>query len=350
MALLKISDFDPNYRQAFDGNDIKGMGVFSQGTNEKIGTVSDVLVDEKGNFRYLVVDLGFWIFGKKVLLPVGRSQIDHNSDRVYAVGLTRQQAEDLPEFKDNITADYEYEEQVRGVYRTPVTGSAAGVSPAIDATAPFNAPIGTGAAPLDTAISASTPAPLNTATPLNTPTPLDAPVAGAAITGDTLNQPHPDTYNRDTYTYQQDAPLYELNDRDHQTLKLYEERLIANKNRVKTGEVAIGKRVETETARVSVPLEKERVVVERTTPADAGTAVAPGTADFREGEVARVEVYEETADIRKEAFVREEVNVTKVVDHETADARETIRREELDVKTEGTPVVDRPDTPPNRLV
>jgi len=37
-------------------------------------------------------------------------------------------------------------------------------------------------------------------------------------------------------------------------------------------EVAIGV-VETETARVSVPLEKERVVIERVTPADAGRAV-----------------------------------------------------------------------------
>jgi uncharacterized protein (TIGR02271 family) len=350
MALLKISDFDPNYRQAFDGNDIKGMGVFSQGTDEKIGTVSDVLVDENGNFRYLIVDLGFWIFGKKVLLPVGRSQIAHNADRVYAVGLTRQQAEELPEFKEDMAADYDYEERVRGVYRTPGSGSAAGVSPVADATASLNAPVGTGAAPIDTSIAASTPAPLNTAAPLDTPTPLDTPVAGAAVTGDVVNQPSTAAYNRDTYTYHQDAPLYELNDRDHQTLKLYEERLIANKNRVKTGEVAVSKRVETETARVSVPLEKERVVVERTTPTDAGTAVAPGTVDFREGEVARVEVYEETADIRKEAFVREEVNVTKVVDRDTARAEETLRREELDIKTEGTPVVDRSDTPLDRQV
>ena len=47
-------------------------------------------------------------------------------------------------------------------------------------------------------------------------------------------------------------------------LKLYQERLVADKHREKTGEVTVGKRVETETARVSVPIEKERVVVERT--------------------------------------------------------------------------------------
>jgi uncharacterized protein (TIGR02271 family) len=135
--------------------------------------------------------------------------------------------------------------------------------------------------------------------------------------------------------------LYGLNDQNHQTLRLYQERLIANKTRVKTGEVTVGKHIETETARVSVPVEKERVVIERVTPTDAGTAVAPGEADFREGEVARVEIYEETPDIHKEAFVREEVRVKKVVDHETVDAEETIRREELDVNTDGQPTIDR---------
>jgi uncharacterized protein (TIGR02271 family) len=154
-------------------------------------------------------------------------------------------------------------------------------------------------------------------------------------------------YNRDTYTYHQEPSLYGMNDTDHQTLKLYEERLIANKRRMKTGEVAIGKHVETETARVSVPIEKERVVIERVTPADAGRAVSPGAVDFREGEVAHVEIYEETPEIHKEAVVREEIRVKKVVEQETVQAQETLRREELDVKTDGTPIVDRPAGRPN---
>ena len=95
--------------------------------------------------------------------------------------------------------------------------------------------------------------------------------------------------------------MYGLNEQNHQTLRLYEERLIANKQRRKTGEVAIGKHVETETARVAVTIERERVVIERVTPADAGQAVSPGEADFREGEVVRVELHEETPEIRKEA-------------------------------------------------
>jgi len=307
MALYKVEDFDPNYRDTFQGDEIKGLGVYAEGTDEKIGSVSDVLVDDQGHFRYLVVDLGFWIFGKKVLLPIGRARIDYKIDRVYAIGMTRQQAEDLPEFNERSGVDYDYEEQVRGVYRRP----------------------GDLNRPLD-ATSA-----VDTSTPLDASVPLDRNDQPAA----TPNYP---TYNRDTYNYDQEPSLFGINQGDNQTLKLYEERLIANKKRQKTGEVAIGKRVETETAKVAIPLEKERVVIERVTPKDAGAAVSPEEANFHEGELARVEIYEETPDIRKEAFVREEVRVTKVVDKETSQAQASLRREELDVDTTGgLPIEER---------
>ncbi|MCC5664550.1 DUF2382 domain-containing protein [Nostoc sp. CHAB 5784] len=297
MVLYKLQDFEPNYRDTFEGRDINGLGVYTQGTDEKIGTVSDVLVDEEGHFRYLVVDLGFWIFGKKVLLPLGRARIDYNVDRVYTIGLTREQAEDLPEFSERQTLDYDYEERVRGVYRQPTD-----YVPPVDPLLPLEA-----TPPVDT----------------------------------TYQQPVTPTYNRDSYNYEQEPSLYGLNEQDHQTLRLYEERLIANKRRQKTGEVTIGKHVETDTARVAVPIEKERVVIERVTPADAGTAVSGREADFREGEVARVEIYEETPEIRKEAFLREEVRVRKVVDQETVETQETVRREELDVNSGNLPIEER---------
>ncbi|MEH1784380.1 MAG: DUF2382 domain-containing protein [Nostoc sp.] len=303
MVLYKLEDFEPNYQDNFDGHDIKGLGVYTQGTDEKIGTVNDVLVDEEGHFRYLVVDLGFWIFGKKVLLPLGRARIDYNVDRVYTVGLTREQAQDLPEFNERQTLDYDYEERVRGVYRQPTDYSPVGASAALD---PLAAP-----AALD---------------------PLAPPVAPLATTP---------TYARDSYTYENEPSLYGLNEQDHQTLRLYEERLIASKRRQKTGEVTIGKHVETDTARVAVPVERERVVIERVTPADAGTAVSGREADFREGEVARIEIHEETADVRKEAFLREEVRVRKVVEQDTVETQETVRREELDVNSGNLPVEER---------
>ncbi len=121
---------------------------------------------------------------------------------------------------------------------------------------------------------------------------------------------------------------------DREKIRLYEERLMVNKQREKAGEVAIGKRVETETAEVAVPIERERIVVERRDAVD-GTVVNPGKVDFSGGQVARMEVYEESADIEKQAFVREEISVRKEVERDTVEAKETIRREELEVEADG---------------
>jgi len=304
MALLRLKDFEPNYRDAFDGDDIIGLDVYTEGTDSKIGTVKDLLVDDAGQLRYLVVDIGFWIFGKQVLLPMGRAKGDWKAQRIYA-GLSKEQAEKLPEFDDSMVADYDYEERVRGVYRTPATRSASSYQEL-----PLEAPV-----------------------PVETAAPLDA---AYAVSGQrAMPNEVSATYDRNSYSYQKDPSLYEMNDTDHQSLKLYEERLVVNKKRQKTGEVTLGKHIEVETARATVPVERERVVIERLNPTATGTVVFPSSNDFREGEVTRVEVYEETPDIHKEAFVREEVRVRKEVAHNTVQAEETVRREELDVNTSG---------------
>ncbi len=396
MALQKIKDFDPNYKETFGGNDIKGSSVYSESSDEKIGTVDDVLVDEDGQFRYMVVDLGFWIFGKKVLLPVGRSRMDQDSDRVYAIGLSKNQAEDLPEFKEDMLVDYDYEERVRGVYRsdagmagagmgatsTQTTGSmpgAAATSYTADPTMSDPAVASSMTDPMMASYEASSPATTGYTAdstsgssledPLTTGYASEPPLTGYTtdpMTGSTADQTltgsvsDPTTgyaagqtsdmaYTRDTYGYGNEPSLYQMSDAD-QTLRLYQERLIASKTRRKTGEVTVGKHVETETERVSVPIEKERVVIERSAPTDAGVAVPPGEATFADGEVARVEIYEETPDIHKEAFVREEISVRKEVDRDVINAEETIRREELDIDAEGRTVEERTGNRPNDLI
>ncbi|BAY83801.1 hypothetical protein NIES267_32950 [Calothrix parasitica NIES-267] len=266
MTLYKLEDFDPNYKEVFGGEDIKKMSLYTQG-GDKVGSVEDALVDHEGRFRYLVIDTGPLFLGKKVLLPIGLSRLDYNQKRVYVDGLSKEQVENLPEYDENMTVDYDYEERVRGAYRTSEAQNVA--------------------------------------------------------------------YNKENYNYQNDSALYGLNDRDHSNIKLYEERLITSKTRIKSGEVTVGKHIETETATVSVPVEKERVVIERTTPTGEATVVDPGTVNFGEGEVARVELYEEQAQITKEAYVREEVRVKKVVEQDTVEAKETVRREELDIDTQG---------------
>jgi uncharacterized protein (TIGR02271 family) len=313
MVLYKLDDFDTDEDTSGNEN-IKNYDVYSSVNQEKIGTVKNIMVDETGRIRYLVVDTGFWVFGKQVLLPVGRTRIDDNARRVYAVGFTKEQAENLPEFSEELRIDRDYEERVSNVYRTePVESSA----------------------PLPSSASLEASAPVTL--------PSEAMTYAPPVPGDNYNynQVNATQDDRDTYSYDRQPSLYDMNDRDHQTLKLYEERLVANKHRMKAAEVTVGKHVETETARVAIPVEKERVIVERTTPDNARTPVAPGEADFREGEVARIEVYEETADVHKEAFVREEVRVRKEVDRDTVTAEDQIRREELDVDSQNRPVIDR---------
>jgi uncharacterized protein (TIGR02271 family) len=338
MALYKLHDFDPSYRDSFDGDDVKGLDVYSTSGDEKVGKVHDALVDEQGQFRYLIIDTGFWVFGKKIMLPVGLSRIDYSNKRVN-VNLTKEQVENLPEFTDDLKVDRQYEDQVRNVYRPSTATSTATSTRSLDASAPvdstYSSTQSVNTTPLDSTYSSTQP--VNSA-------PLD-PTYNAAVTDASLNQTDYSTadygtYDRDPY-YNESPDLYGINDRDHQTLRLYQERLLANKQRVKTGDVTVGKRVETETQHVSVPVEKERVVVERTTPSDMGAVASADATSFQDGEVARIEVYEEVADIRKEPFVREEVQVRKEVDRDTVDAEETLRREELDINTQGKPIVDR---------
>ncbi len=298
MALYEIEEFYPNYQEElFDGDDIKGLDVYAGRTGDKIGSIETALVDEEGRFRYFVIDTGFWIFGKKVLLPVGYCQIDDQARRIYATGiLNKKQVEDLPEYHENTKVNHNYEERVSKIYRNP---------------------------------SASTAVPLEASAPLEA-----AYLVPQAQASNTISE-------RDTYNYQQDPSVYNLNARDHQTLNLYEERLVANKKRRQTGEVVVGKHIKTETARVSLPLEKERVIIERTTPTGSETIPSSSNIDFHEGEIARMKVYEETADIHKEAFVREEVKIRKEVERDTVEAEEILRREELDVDTDGRRVEDR---------
>jgi uncharacterized protein (TIGR02271 family) len=270
MALIKLEDYNPNYQQEiFEGRELKGYEVYSD-RSEKIGTLENALLDESGRFRYFVVDVKGWFNDKEVLVPTGRTRLDYDQNQVYIRDMTKEQVKNLPEYRDDMTVDYDYEEQVRNVYRQ-----------------------------------------------------------GQTETGAT---------NRETYSYEQEPSLYEVNEKDHQNLKLYEERLVTSKDRYKTGEVAVNKRVESDTAEASVPYEKERVVVERGQPERMQPA-EPGATDFRDKEVARMDVHEESADIQKQAFVREEVNVKKEAERESVDAKETVRREELDVKTEGEPKV-----------
>ncbi|HEY9737489.1 MAG TPA: PRC-barrel domain-containing protein, partial [Trichocoleus sp.] len=119
MPLHRLKDYYPNYKETLaDGqmHSIDSYSLYTQG-GEKIGSAKDILVDDSGRFRYLVVDTGPWIFGKSVLLPIGLANFDYQNDRIHVNGLTKDQVENLPEYKDDMVIDEHHEGQVRSGYQ-----------------------------------------------------------------------------------------------------------------------------------------------------------------------------------------------------------------------------------------
>ena len=145
--------------------------------------------------------------------------------------------------------------------------------------------------------------------------------------------------NQSQEEYQQRA--YQTPDR----LQLLEERLVVNKDRFKAGSVQIGKRIETRQETVSVPLQREEVVIERHAVTDGrpvdGAVLGEGN------QTMSVDLEAERANISKQAYVTEEVSVGKRAVTETQQVTETVGREVLDVNqtgdvrtTEGTALTD----------
>ncbi len=319
MALVSLKDTYPDYRETFSDDSLSHLDDYSVYVDDdnKVGSVEDGLFDDTtGQFRYLIVDTGVWIFGKKVLLPVGKAEFDTDQRRVYARGLTKEQVERLPEYHRDKPVDYDHEESVRGVYREQSASQSVPVSQSapVEGVAYADSMPNRDTADLDMAVS-------------------DRDMSSRDMSDRDMAVGR--SYDRDTYDYDYDADLYSMPQTENvnQPIRLYEERLVADKTRMKTGDVRVSKRVESETAEVSIPIEKERVVIERTTP--TATSAVDTNYDFKEGEVARVEVYEEQANVHKEAFVREEVNVRKETEQTLVTKKETIRSEELDVDAGG---------------
>lgn len=85
---------------------VKGMdvfsdlvaGVFSDRTEEHIGTVREVFRDRTGRIDYLAVAMGPSQLNRSVLLPGDRIYIDAKADRVYVAGLSKAQVEQFPPY------------------------------------------------------------------------------------------------------------------------------------------------------------------------------------------------------------------------------------------------------------
>lgn len=271
---------------------LKGFAVYLDA--KRMGRVCAVLVDEADQLRYLIVAGGFWIFGRRVLLPADRTRIDDQARRIDLEEMSKQQVADLPEYQAAIGRG---ETSAMTIRRMSALEES---MPLEAANLMAAAAIQRRARPTQTAIE---PALL----PAAQPDPPAAPV------------------------------LPDRSEPPHETFKLYEERLVADKH-VHTGEVNLYKRVETQTTRVVTPIAKERVVVARSDLGRQGQAASG--ARLQAGEVLRWEIYEETVEMQKQPVVREVVSIRKQTEQETVQIEELIRREVLDVQTQGHPIVE----------
>ena len=119
-----------------------------------------------------------------------------------------------------------------------------------------------------------------------------------------------------------------VRDAFNRTIQLREEQLRVDKTPVKTGDVKVRKEVHTDHRTVSVPVEREEVVIERR-PAGGHAA-----GDIKSEEI-RIPVKEEQVRVSKETVAKEEVRVGKRKVRDTKKVSEDVKREELVVETEG---------------
>ena len=178
---------------------MRGFEVRTRDTDEKVGTVDDLICSPDGRIRYLDVSVGGFFSHKRVALPVGAAQVDRANDVVF-VDMTKDQAKALPEYSgDAASITEEYETGVRGAF-----------------------------------------------------------ASGAATGAAASRRSDADLYDQGRFYAERGGAAA-----GEARLILSEEELTVGKRQVQAGEVGLRKTVETEHVRESVPLVREEVTVER---------------------------------------------------------------------------------------
>lgn len=124
---------------------------------------------------------------------------------------------------------------------------------------------------------------------------------------------------------------YDQHHRADDVIELREEELHVNKNKVQAGEVKIGKHVVSEEKSVTVPVEHEEVVVTR----HAVDRDADPSQIGADSASVKVPVMAEQVSTNVTARVVEEVEVGKRTVQENKTVTDTVRKEQLDMDTDG---------------
>lgn len=253
---------------------------------DRVGTVRDALVDaDNGRIRYFIVDVGNWFSAKEVVVPVGTARVDDSG--VYFDNMSKQQVEGMRAYTPGETHDMDTFAESDRTFRSGEYATVSG--------------------------------------------------SGAASTGgEYATVSTDDIVNREQgrIDYRDEDRMYQ----SPQRLQLLEERLRVDRERYQAGSVTIGKHVETREERVNVDVKHEEVVIERH-PVEGGRP-AQGAVLGQDEQTIRVDLEAERANVTKEAYVTEEVEIGKREVTESRTVTETVGREVLDVNQDGNLRVD----------
>ena len=93
--------------------DVVGYDV--EATDGSIGKIDEA--SNEAASSYLVVDTGFWIFGKKRLIPAGVIERVDDEDRKVFVSMTKDQIKSAPDFDADVRDDRDQYETYYGSFR-----------------------------------------------------------------------------------------------------------------------------------------------------------------------------------------------------------------------------------------
>lgn len=95
------------------------LGYNILATDGDIGEVNDFLLDDELKLRYLVIDTGRWLPGKKVMLSTAWiSSVDPQKQTV-VMNIDKKRIEEGPLYENEHVLDREYETRLHEHYRYP---------------------------------------------------------------------------------------------------------------------------------------------------------------------------------------------------------------------------------------
>ena len=92
--------------------DVTGFSVEAQ--DGDIGKIDEASYEAGASS--IIVDTGFWIFGKRRLLPAGVIQSIDLDNRVVRVSCTKEQVKNAPDYDELRAADVAYRDELTGYY------------------------------------------------------------------------------------------------------------------------------------------------------------------------------------------------------------------------------------------